>query len=375
MKNYMCSLLLLLIALFIPSCHDYTVPVSLTEYYDSLLSPTDIDGKIEYRKIMLPDTLKGYKASYTKLYDKSTLLTCLYDEKTYLDKEYGFYNFDTGEYQFLFSLPENLSSGVCAINENYIILKFFGLNAQFLPDSQSSSSVAEGIYAYSLHENHLFCVHLFSIDSESKQVEYENYNDVLLLGDTLWFDDFYANDSGKILVDLYCTDLKDLKPQKIEENAQNPFYYKNQVHFFVHDENWEYKVFCSLDGQTTKVSAEDLKGIAPFQDNFYCIEHKPDYKELLYRFIIKDMSTDKILASCNSSNIVASLKATDFFVSWNNYADHVPCIYDRKTQKILVFSNLPEGNNRFLIKENYGILFQLLPGYQSKDIYFFERKK
>ncbi|RRD94435.1 hypothetical protein EII17_08030 [Clostridiales bacterium COT073_COT-073] len=325
----------------------------------------DIGGKIEYRKIEIPAKLKEYNAGCLYLCDKSTAL--LYLSKTgnyYLEQEFGFYNFETNDYQSLTSFPEGQNVGISALNDDYLILRIFR------DDVHKESLLPVGLYAYSLQDSQLFEIILEEIDPVSGYPIYASYNDVLLLGDTLWFDRFHTNADGSRSVALYSINLKDRKPIKRVENAQNPFLYQDQVAFFTHNENKEYKKITTLGGQSIDVTI-DLRDIAATGNHIYGIENQPDYKELLTRFHLKDLITNQPIVSTIKS--IDRLHANEYFVSWRNIFKHTPCIYDRKSKQLLVFSDLPESETFYLIKENYGILTQHTDNGRVR--YFFERKQ
>ncbi len=66
------------------------------------------------------------------------------------------------------------------------------------------------------------------------------------------------------------------------------------------------------------------------------------------------------------------LEANEHFVIWHDFEKNIPCIYSIDLDLILVFSDIPNGNNFFSIKDDYGLLFHSED--DKKEYYFFELK-
>ena len=150
---------------------------------------------LTYTKITLPDDFaEGYKSSCVGLIDKSRLLMLLYSESggNISVKELGLYNTDTKEYLSELIIDENELFEICAINEEYLVLRI----------SKDDWNTC-GIFIYSFQNKKLRQIFAYSVDPITKTVVFNNENNILLLGDTIWFDDYYKNKAGKIVVDCF----------------------------------------------------------------------------------------------------------------------------------------------------------------------------
>ena len=331
------------------------------EHYNILADIHDTTSFIEYKKLSIPDTINGYQTSCSEILDKSNIILLLYYDLNNhsISKELGVYNLDNGRYSSKVVFSESQLFHISALNYDHMILKLSTDNWETC-----------GIFDYSFISNELSQIYEYSIDQDTGSVVYDNWwNNILLLDNIVWFDDYYLNSSGEIHIDAYKYDLGKRELAKVMEDAQNPLFYDGKVYLFVKNDNNEYRLLRSIDDSQTMETNEKLIEIASATNGIYCIENKyTDHENHTTEFEIIDFVTNTPILSTTSS--IGWLDASANFVTWLCFDEVIPCIYDVGSKSVLIFSDFAKGRNTFLIKDNYGIL---LHAYNDIDyVYYFE---
>lgn len=347
--------------LLFQSCASVDSSLVPPDNYELKTSMEFVAKSLTYEKLTLPDYfVEGYKSSCVGLIDKSRLLMLLYSESggNISIKELGLYNTYTKEYLSELVIDKNELFEICAINTKYLVLRI----------SKDDWNTC-GIFVYSFHNKKLQQIFSYSVDPITKAVFYNNVNNILLLGDTVWFDDYYKDQNSEIVVDCYEYRITTEKLQKVKDEAQNPLFYKDKVFLFRKNNNNEYKQLCAFDG-SEKIDVKDqLIDITSSRKGIYCIENNfTDDKNHITEFQIKDMANN--LPILTTTRSIGQLKASDYFVTWLNFFEDIPCIYDVRLKKVVAFTELQKGINTFYLKDDYGLLIN---SYNDiNEVYYFE---
>lgn len=344
------------------------LPKSVTNLYQLVAEVERASDHLQYRKIEIPARIQERLAYCRCIYDRSRVIVQLIDDskKDSVDREVGLYDFETGEYKRLFLAGEDQSFvgadqsfDLLTCNEKYLIFKAV---------KDGSEDIAS-LFGYAFETGEMFDIYTYSLDD----FMYGSNNSVLLVENTLWLDDLSLTEQGEFFVDLYTYDLDNRTLEKRERNAQNAMLHKGKVHYFVQDEQGEFDDIKTY-GEEERIHVKDnLYDIGAIDQEIYCItgETNEAKEKTIYR--IKEMLSGKEILSTDN-NRIDQLKATEYFVTWKILGDAAPLIYDVKAKKLLLFEDLDAHHNRYLIKDNYGILFRFFPD-GSIDYYFFESKK
>ncbi len=340
------------------------LPESVTKLYQLNTEVEEARDYLQYRKVNIPARIRGFSVSCRLIYDRSRVFVQLIDDskKDYIDKEVGLYDFEKEEYKTLFPAEEGQSFYLRAYNEKYLVF-----NAS--KDEFENSA----LFGYSFETGEIFDIYSYSVDPSTNRSVYLNTNSVLLVENTLWFDDYYLSKDDEILIDLYTYDLDNRTLEKKERNAQNPMLHKGKVHFFFKNERGRFDDIKACGEEEIIKVKDHLFCVDAIDREIYCItgETNEEKRRTIYR--IKEMLSGKVILSTDTKPI-DHLNATEYFVTWRNFDDATPIVYDVKAKKLLLFDDLEARNNLSLTKDDYGILFHYFPG-QGIDYYFFERKK
>lgn len=283
------------------------------------------------------------------------------------DVESGLYNIKTGEYEAIL-LDEQAEYTIVHFDENYII--YSDLASDFSYESlwyyDKKNKHLEKFYDYPLYDNgRIYSYHL---------------NQMLIVDDTLYFDDFYKNDSGEVAVKLYSYNFKtgELKVEK--DNAQNPMLYNDEIICItLNSESGEYDTISSLEGDFKRELSGNIYGSSSlktnkksiysvFVDTFFDINNYGYSDFALLDFMKMDM-----IISTNDP--LCDLSVSDNFVCWSDYAglvDSSPCMYDVNLDKIILFDSIPIGEYHIFAYDDHGMIVHYLD--RKFTYYYFEYK-
>lgn len=346
-----------------PSCTSTSKNATFVQpkLYNLQADVVNTANQITYKKLSITDTINGLKTSCVDIIDKSNILLLLYPESQHVS-ELGIYNLESGKYTKELSFSENQLFEICALDKNYLILRM-----------STDDWRTCGIYSYSFAKKELHQIYQYSTNPDTQSSVCDNCNNILLLENYIWFDDYSLGGSSEILVDLYRYDLSKSDLNKIRSEAQNPLFYDGKVYFFTKNESNQYRLLQSIDDSPAIPIDEQLMAIAASKTGVFCIENKfTDEETQITEFQIKDIIMNvPIMSIMSTTYSIDQLNASEYFVTWRNFDEEVPCVYDIKAKKIIVFSELAEGINSFSLKEDYGILIHTRNG--GNDIYLFEK--
>lgn len=327
---------------------------------------SDISNANQYlsiEKLEIPAELNDYKVACTEIYNENNLIILLYEEKyTATVKEIGMYNFESSKYTPLLELEENLLFEIKTLNEKYMIMSM-----------STNEWKTSSLYYYDFGNKSLIKFFDHSIDPTTQRVFYDNYNDILLCGDKVYFDDFCLDKDNNLSVLLYVYDISKNTVELVANNLQNPFTYNNEVIAFAKNRQGKYKSLKSIltDYEYLEIK-DDIRDITSTTDNIFCIVNSyTNHEERYTIFQVKNVTKNQVLFSTRSP--IDSLDCSEHFLVWKNYDDEYPCIYDLHTEQFLLFTDIPRGVNVYRLKDDYGILLNVTD--KKINVYLFKRKK
>jgi hypothetical protein len=363
LRRIFCVLTLAAFVVALSGCSSKSEAETRPEIYNMQAEVVDASNSISLSKLNVPDTIDGHKRSFAGIIDKSKIALILYSETIGIMEisSIGVYDLETNEYAHKLNFEENQVFGIHAMDEDHIIFRM----------SMDDWKTA-GIFDFSFQDGELRKVYDYSINPETSAVVYHNFNNIALQDGTIWFDDYYLDDSGEIAVDVYEYDLANRELELVKKEAQNPLLYNGVIYLFVKNENNEFKNLQAIDGSQTIEMEVNLIEIAASTEGIYCLENKfTDHENRVTEFQVTDLTSNIPILSTTRS--IGRLKVSSRFVTWSNFDDDIPQLYDASSKKLVAFSELVKGVNSFYVKDDYGFLVHTHDGID--DIYLFEPKR
>ncbi len=331
-------------------------------FYKTFVPITDADTELKIDEIILPESLNGIKLACTGIYDESNAIVVLYTETPIITNEIGLYNFKTGGYKKLINIGENKYFGLCAYNQDYMILRF----------SEDEWRTCK-LYYFSFVQEDFTSFFSYSTDPSTNRVYTHNGNSVVLIDDKVYFDDFYADSDGELRVNLYEYTIGKRQLIPLLEDAQNPMVYNGEIVSFRKNSEGKFKDIVSIDNKLILSNTKHLKQIAANKNGFFCIENNStNDKTKTTTFQVTDMLKNKPVLSTDSS--IANLDSNSRFVTWRNYYEEKPYMYDTDKEQLLLFSDIPAGINNFFFSGELGLLMNTAADGSKSRLFIFVPK-
>ncbi len=336
---------------------DNTFDEEVISLYQTFVPITDADTELKIDEIILPETLNGMELSCTGIYDESNVIVVLYTP--IITNEIGLYNFKTGGYKKLINIGENRYFGLCAYNEDYMIFRF----------SEDEWRTCK-LYYFSFAQEYFISFFSYSTDPSTNRVYTHNGNSVVLIDDKIYFDDFYGDTNGDLRVKLYEYTIGKQQLIPLLEDAQNPMVYNEEIASFRKNSEGKFKDIVSVDNNLILKNTKHLKQITANGNGFFCIENNStNDKTKITTFQITDMLKNKPVLSTDSS--IANLDSNSRFVTWRNYYEEKPYMYDTDKEQLLLFSDIPAGINNFFFSGKLGLLMNTTADGSKSRVFMF----
>lgn len=290
----------------------------------------------------IPAEIDGYKVSCSEVYNESNLIVFLYRENPDFKKEIGMYNLENQDYTCLLEL-ENQEFEIKAVNEKYMIL-IMSENAQWRTTS---------LHCYDFENKSLVKFFDHSIDPDTQSIFYQNYNNILIQEDKVYFDDYCQDEDNNPIAVLYSYDLNKKTVELFSRHLQNPLIYNNEIIAFAKNDQGEYKSLRSITSNYEYLEIkEEILDIALSEDNIFCLvnDHTNLKKEGYIEYEIKNLTTDQVILSTRFA--IDSLDCRNDLLTWRNFNEEYYCVYDLHTKQLLIFYDIPRGANDFRLKGN-----------------------
>jgi len=369
---------------------------SSVELYDLFYDVISADQALIIEKIDMPHQINGFSFGVIGLYDDKNIIIVLYDDK-YIH-EGGLYNFENNTYTTMYKrddfcdrnicIDENTSFAIYAFNEDYII---FHKSVFQPPDFMEALT---SLYSFSIADKEFKEIFQHSVDPATERAVHFNWNDILLLHNKVYFDDFYLDSEDNIAVALYSYDLTSDTLELVADAHQNPLAYDDTVIAFTKNEQGEIRSMkCIYTGhEYVEVSDYLMRGITTNDFSIFCTVNSYTCHEMCYTLqSIKDLVTgDKLLTTSVEVDLpdhfrpptpIDTLVSSNYFLGWRNFFDGKPLLFDFTSEQFLLFTEVEPGLNCFYLKDDYGFLYsynlQELPDRTVEQIfsyYFFKHK-
>lgn len=291
----------------------YRESADFSDYYkDAHFVRKDVEYKKEYESLLLSKVYKNYL--YFHLIDA---------EKVNRVFRYDMTN-GTEEEIFTYDEPNQMS--IAALNDEYIIWQE-DENANWMKVSLNCYDIRKG-------ENTRF----FTYSRDENGYNSWNFDNIVLDGDHVYFDDIEGKENGKAVMNLYDYDIAKNTLDSIDrKRATNPMTYKGLSWLSYDDENDEYILKNRNNPNVVRLGSKyfnliSSKNIAVGQSN-----RDIDKDGIMY-FDGKD--SYPILQSTNS---IDSVGCTDEYIVWDGWSHDAPLFYDRKNDTIVRVDCLEQG--------------------------------
>lgn len=325
------------------------------------------DEYFNITEIEMPN-INGLKSEYWYLIDRDNIIVKLYENDPNKYLETGIYNLKTQKYETIIQEEKSESDYTMrACNEKYIILSNTAWDLSY-----------ETLYYYDRVNKTLHEFYNYSIYENGKMYSYHT-NNTLIKDDTIYFDDYYKNDSNEVAVKLYSYDIAASKLDVFKDNAQNPLLYHNDVIYITKnsDDN-KYNLISSIDNNFNLSINDNISGtcLKPNNSGIFTVIYDTflDVNNYGYsNYAVKNLITEDVLIASNDP--LCDLVVTDNFVCWSDYAgtiDTSPCMYDINHDEIISFDSIEEADYHFQAYEECGIIVTYKSG--NYGYYYFEYK-
>nr|WP_312576971.1 hypothetical protein [Sedimentibacter sp.] len=315
-----------------------------TSLYQIFVPISDASEELKINEIILPEQLNGMEASCTGIYDESNILVVLYTKLPTIIHEIGMYNFETNDYKKLMNIGEDECFEISTFNEDYMILRL----------SEDDWKTCQ-LYYFSFADMELVSFFSYTVDPSKNRVYAQNNNSIVVIDDKVYFDDFFSDSKGQLRVNLYEYIIGKQQLIPLFEDAQNPMVYNGDIASFRKNSEGKFKDIVSSDNNLILSNTKHLKQITVNKNGFFCIENNAtNDKTKITTFQITDMFKNKPILSTEYS--IDNLHSNNRFVTWTNYYEEKPYIYDTEKEQLILFSNIPTGVNSFLFSDELGIL-------------------
>ena len=281
-------------------------------YKDAHFVRKEVEYKKEYEDLSLSKVYKNYM--YFHAMDA---------EKVNHVFRYDLTN-DAEEEIFTYDGPNQMS--VAALNEKYILWQE-DENANWMKASLNCYNIQKG-------ENTRF----FTYTRDENGYSSWNFDNIVLDGDRVYFDDIEAKADNKSVINLYEYDIaKDTVDPIDKGSATNPMIYKG-LSWVSYDEEAEEYILKNLKSKNIiKLGSERFhlissENIAVGQSN-----RDIDKSGIMY---FDGKNSYPILQSTNS---IDSVGCTDEYIVWDGWSHAAPLFYDRKNDTIIRADCLEQG--------------------------------
>lgn len=329
-------------------------------FYKTFVPITGADTELKIDEIILPETLNAMELYCSGIYDESNIIAVLYTKPQKIANEIGLYDFKADNYKKIIDISSyDGYFQICGFNEDYMILRL----------SEDEWRTCQ-LYYLSFEQMILTKFFSYSIDPEKNRVYAQNFNNIEIIGDKVYFDDYYEDTTGDLRVNLYEYIIGKQQLVPLLEDAQNPMVYNGEIVSFRKNSEGKFKDIVSVDNNLILSNTKHLKQITANKNGFFCIENNStNDKTKITTFQIADMLKNKPVLSTDSS--IDNLNSNSRFVTWRNYYEEKPYMYDTDKEQLLLFSDIPAGINNFFFSGELGLLMNSTEGDSKRRIFIF----
>lgn len=295
----------------------------------------DASQFFDVEELNLPQTINGFNLSFCCYMDDEHFLVYLYED-TGNSGEFGLLNFFTGEYEQLFTKPEDKSYGFCDTDGRYVVYWIQDAPAEF---SYAPENLGLGLY--DCEENVNRTIYAYAPEYTSPVLN----NNVMIWEGGVYFDDVIVGESGEIeRIQLLRYDIAAEIVETVQMDAQHPNV---------------------LNGELVYISGPDASG------GFELVRPSGEPLAMDERFVEIVSGGDELFSKLNlglgktglsvwgvstmlgreqvmtASNVIDRMRANDIALVWNNYMPETPALYLRDPGCGVLFSGLEKGYNYF----------------------------
>ena len=333
-------------------------------YFKEKISADDV---VEYHEIELPE-FEGYKTGFRTIINRDTILIYLKpaDVPNANTSEIGLYNFQTKEYTSIIS-DEAAKYASRTNDEKYIVFTNYSADMSY-----------EWLYIYNIDNNEMKQVYSYALSKEGT-IYSPHGNNILIIDNLIYFDDYYESASGEVDVKLLCYNITTDTVELVKDNAQNPLFYKDDLIFITKDEDGNYNTISSKDESVSIKLDGEVFGPNNLKANKYSIyttmysNFRDSNSQMNSKFVLKDLVTNEPIIA--STDPICDMSLTDHYLCWNDYTGLVythPAYYDLNLKKLVSFDSIDDCDYFFYPYDDVGILITRTEvNYKICDKYYF----
>ena len=279
---------------------------------------------VNYERLDVPEEINGFSICFTKFYDGKSMFIYLEDGSKV--NEIGKLNIFSGEYETLFTMPDERAYNLCAVSDDYLVIQI-----------ASDTWWTDGeLYLYDIADQRLDLICDYPKD-EAGHVYAQHFNNIAMKDGKVYYDVFYE-DGGELRASLYEYNISAGESVKLVDDAQNPMEYKDDILYFAKRDG-EYTTVASMNGSIEDIKVQDeLMDIAIGEDGFYSITGiYENYATTWHLTMLND--GDYILKSIPTYSL-DDVELRNGLVTISYGFDNVPLLYDIESDSVAVFNDL-----------------------------------
>ena len=257
--------------------------------------------------------------------------------------EMAVYNFITGEYE------ETLNGGDLHIWPVYADEKY--CVASTSTESMAYTSGTLILFDRSNHTNKI----IFEYPTGDGSIPYTGYhpNNIVIWDGQIYFDDFVGEENHPI---LYAYNIESGALRVVHEYAMNPIVYKDEIWFFVPDENGGFTLLQSESGGEQLKNRHPIGGLVSVQNKLFTTRGMGT-DAILGTSGIFEWDSNIAVAEFRRGNVLAGLQANHDFIAWQTSMPHQPpCVYDAADDTLYEFTDYARCEYAFYLNGYAGLI-------------------
>jgi len=161
-------------------------------------------------------------------------------------------------------------------------------------------------------------------------IPYTGYhpNNIIIWDNQVYFDDYVIGQETDPT--LYAYDIESSELHIVRDCAMNPLVYKNEIWFFVPDENGAYSLLQSKSGNGVLKNPHQIGEVLSSGDELFTTRGMGEDSTLGTSLTgVFEWNSDTAIAESRRGNVLFGLQANNDFIAWHTTMQHQPpCIYD-----------------------------------------------
>lgn len=334
--------------------------IRVAKIYDHLYSDTRSKNLKIIRKQINEQLDENHVFGLVGIYNQDFLIGYSYvDDADSIDDSIGLFDIASNVYKPLIEFKDSLEVGIYYYDQELIIYKTYHKNEMVeLHVFDARSKKDKLIFEY-------------YVDPDTNRPIYDNFNDLVILDNKIYFDDFVAlESSNEITTILYSYDMETDILTEIDSDLQNPFILNGEIAAFGRNEKGNFKNLYSISsGSLIFEIKDDIRDFVVVGEKIYAIVNSDTNHEELYTvFSLKELISGKTILSSKSP--LYNLKSSGGIIYWDNYYESEFVYYNSNTDQIVLCENTGKHQNITYTSESMNLLVCLKDDLPAEYILF-----